>query len=347
LISLNEYTIVNDPSREEWASFLTKLAAGNLQQSLEYGEAAKEANPHTRVVRLLAFDGKTPVGLVQARYNRRFGFGDCVEVGGVYGNGPVVADIEDKRNVVRKLVTALEKHATRNRVSEAFVYRLETDGVLENMGYALVLSFNVYKVPLGKGVDELWKSIAHNKRRNIKRAQEQRVEVVSGSNYDDLVSFYEMHEISGKRAGFVPHPFSYFHGYLKVFREKEQVKIFQARLNSRHVAGVFVVVHGDTAYALGAGSLEEDWQVRPNDILHWKAMEWACNEGLSYYHMGHVNEPPPTEGESGWGLWRWKREWGGQFEKTFVYHKVYMPRFRRFVLTPYTKIYRAKRKMSF
>jgi lipid II:glycine glycyltransferase (peptidoglycan interpeptide bridge formation enzyme) len=343
---MSKYRIIQNLQQKEWESFLDEFVSGNLQQSFDYGEVAKMTNPHTRVVRLSAMDGDCLVGLVQARYNRRFGFGDRLEVGGVYGYGPV-AGTEDKEHVLRELSELLEKCATKNRVSEAFIYRLGSDQVLESMGYTLIQVFNVYKVNLQKTAEELWRSIVHNKRRNIKKAQEQAVEVVQGKSYDDLVSFYEMHGISGERAGFVPHPFNYFHSYLKIFGANNKVKVFLAVFNGQPVAGVFVVIHGDTAYALGAGSREEVWHVRPNDLLHWKAMEWACSEGLSWYHMGHVPEPPPTENSSGWGLWRWKKEWNGQLEKMYEYHKVYMPKFKKVVLTPYEKIYSTARKIGF
>jgi len=114
-----------------------------------------------------------------------------------------------------------------------------------------------------------------------------------------------------------------------------KVKLFLADLNGSTVAGVFIVIHGDIAYALATGSLEENWSVRPNDILHWKAMEWGCEEGLSKYHMGAVPEPVPEEGSPLWGLWRWKREWNGGLERILLYNKVYSPSIRRFFVTPY------------
>lgn len=343
---MSECRIVDNPSRRDWEEFLGRFVSGNLQQSFEYGEVAKMSNPHTRVVRLLAEDGDCPVGLVQSRYNRRFGFGDRLEVGGVYGEGPVVVDGEDGEKVLRELVADLEKCAVKGRVSEAFVYRLGRSQVLESMGYAFSV-FNVYRVGLQKSVDGLWRSVAHNKRKNVKKAQGQGVEVVQSGSYDELVSFYEMYAISGKRVGFVPYSLGYFDSFLKVFGASDRVRVFLAVFGGQHVAGVFVVVHGDTAYALGAGSREEVWRVRPNDILHWKAMEWACSEGLSYYHMGGVSEPPPVEDSSGLGLWRWKREWNGELEKVFLYHKVYMPRFRKFVLAPYEKTGNIARKVGF
>jgi CelD/BcsL family acetyltransferase involved in cellulose biosynthesis len=344
---MGEIRIIEDPQQQEWDNFLAKYVYGNLQQSFEYGEAARLMNPHTNVVRLFALDGDVPVGLALARYNRRFGFGDRVEVGGVYGYGPIVNDVADKEKIISELIAFLEKRARKDRVCEAFIFQPEENGVLESLGYVMEKTFNVYKVDLGESVEELWMKIAHNKRRNIKKAQNQGVEVVASDSEKDLESFYEMHALAGKRAGFIPHSFSYFGSFLKVFGVFGKAKVFLAIFEGKPVAGVFVVVHGDTAYALGAGSREEVWQVRPNDMLHWKAMEWACKNGLSYYHMGYVSEPPPTEGSDGWGLWRWKREWNGILEKVYVYHKVLMPRFRKFILTPYEKIYNWKMKLGF
>jgi lipid II:glycine glycyltransferase (peptidoglycan interpeptide bridge formation enzyme) len=341
---MSECKVVDDSPQCEWESFLEKFVCGNLQQSFDYGEVMKAYNPRTRVVRLLALDGDYPVGLVQGRFNKKFGFGDRLEVGGVYGNGLLVVDKDDER-VLRELIADLEERAIKNRVSEALIYRIGEDHVLESLGYTLIQVFNVYKVALQKSAEELWSNIAYNKRKNIKKAQRQGVEVVEVTSYDGLVSFYDMLSISGKRADFIPHPFSYFYSYLKIFGANDNARVFLAVFDGQYVAGVFVVIHGDTAYALGAGSREDAWSVRPNDMLHWKAMEWACSKGLSHYHMGFVNEPPPTKDSPEWGLWRWKREWNGQLEKMFLYNKVYRPRFKKLVLAPYEKIYNIMRKV--
>jgi CelD/BcsL family acetyltransferase involved in cellulose biosynthesis len=344
---MNKYRIIDSPSKADWESFLAEFVSGNLQQSFDYGEVVKASDSHTKVIRLLAMDGNRSVGLVQARYNRRFGFGDLVHVGGVYGHGPVTAEIEDKNHVLRELVLYLEKRATKQRVTEAVIHRLGSDQLLEKLGYNLTKGFNVYKVELSKNAEDLWRNISHNKRRNIKKAQETGVEVIKSKSYDDLVSFYEMHALSGKRAGFAPHSFSYFNSFLKIFGVSDKASVFSATLDGKPVAGVFIIVQGDTAYALGAGSRDEVWHVRPNDILHWKAMEWACSERLSWYHMGLVSEPPPIENSAGWGLWRWKREWNGKLEKVCVYNKVYMRSFRKLVVTPYKRIYGTAKKIGF
>ena len=330
---MSKYRIIDNPRQENWGSFLNDFASCNLQESIEYGEVIKMSDPDTKVVRFMALNGNQPVGLVQARYKRKIGFGESLEVGGLYGYGPVVADMEDKEIVSRELMMALEKWAIKKRILNGLIYQLERSIILENLGYALVKNFNTYKVKLSKNVEELWRNIEHNKRRNIKKAERQGVKVIKGSSYDHLTSFYEMLKITEKRAGFKSHSYNFFSSFLKIFGADDKVKIFLAEKDGRLIAGVFVVVYADTAYALAAGSYEEAWHFRPNDILHWKAMEWACNNGLMYYHLGSVSEPLPGERSPQWGLWRWKREWNGQLDKVFVYEKIYMPRFRKFILT--------------
>jgi CelD/BcsL family acetyltransferase involved in cellulose biosynthesis len=343
---MSEFRIVDNTSRGEWESFLEKSISGNLQQSFDYGEVMKMSNQHNRVMRLLASDGGSVVGLFQAIFHRKFGFGVRLNAGGGYGFGPVVSS-KDEEHILRGLLSSLEKSSIKNRVSEGFVFRPESDQVLESMGYAISDVVHSYKVGLQKDAEGLWKSIAHNKRRNIKKAQEQGAEVVQLKSYDALVSFYEMYDASSERVGFMSYSFNYFNSYLRVFGARDKVRVFLTVFKGQPVAGVFVVVHGDTAYALAAGSRKDVWQVRPNDLLHWKAMEWACGEGFSWYHMGHVYEPLPTENSPGWSLWRWKREWNGQLKKYYIYHKVYMPNFKKFVLTPYEKIGKSVHKIGF
>ena len=336
---MSGFRIADNTSRGEWESFLVESVSGNLQQSFDYGDVMKLFNQHSRIIRLSASDDEGVVGLVQAIFpSKRLRFGGSLYAGGVYGYG-LATDPKGEEQVLRDLLSSLEKSAVKNRVMEGFISRPRSDRVLESMGYAISEVANSYEVGLHNCAEELWKSIAHNKRRNIKKARELHADVIELKSQDAIVSFYEMYKASSERVGFEAYSFDYFSSYLTVFGERDNVRIFLTVLNDRPVAGVFVVVHGDTAYALAAGSRKDVWQVRPNDLLHWKTMEWACGKGLSWYHMGHVYEPVPTENSPGWSLWRWKREWNGQLKKYCIYHKVYMPKLKRFVLTPSKKIY--------
>lgn len=173
----------------------------------------------------------------------------------------------------------------------------------------------------------MWTNIHHNKRRNIKKALEEGVEITQSHSNEDLNTFYALLRASAERGGFTPYPHSLFETIWKTY-SPELSKVFLAHWKGKSVSGVYVMVQGKTVYALGGGSLTEGWGVRPNDLLHWKIMEWACENGYLKYNMGGVDEPPPTEESSKWGIWRWKREWKGSLEGIETFDKIILPKYK-------------------
>ena len=324
---MSKHSIIENPPAELWKPFLKMSSEGNFEQCFEYGEIAKLAFPSTKVARLaITSDGDT-AGTVQGTYSSYLGFGTSLRV----MRGPVVnTENEEKLLLIENLLEALEDYGKRKRIIHAEILVPETwqlHEIFQKLGYSTAGRLNEYVVNLEKGKDELWRNIAHNKRRNIKKAMKKGVEVVQSHNHGDLRAFYSMLEAAEKRGGFSSYPLSWFEAVWKVYEPIELSKVFLARWKGKSVSGVFVVVHGKTVYALAAGSFTEGWKVRPNDVMHWKVMEWACQNGYSKYQMGLVSEPPPAEGSKAWGIWRWKREWKGRLERIQIFDKLFMPRY--------------------
>jgi len=326
------HTIVDNPSRESWDTVLDAFPQDNLWQTFEYGEALEMAFPRTQTCRLLALDSSgEPVGAVQGSYSRYFGFGTCLGV----NNGPLIITRGDERDlVVESLLSGLEEFGTRNRIVAAQVWwpeRWGTVEVFEKLGYVSTRRFNEYMVNLDGTVDDLWGNLHRNKRKNVKRALSEGVEIVEADGHDDLLTFYRLHQASADEHEFPADFYSRFESIWRLCEPSQSSRIFFAKYDGREISGVFTVAHGRTVYALAAGSLSEYWNVRPNDLLHWKVMEWACEHGFSRYYMGLVDDPVPTEGSGAWGIWRWKREWNGELGPLIVFDKTYLPRYR-FVL---------------
>lgn len=327
MVSLSDVYVVDDLSRESWNSFLERFPDGNFEQCFEYGEVARRAFPRSHVVRFAALRGGEVLGLVQGTYSRYFGFGMSLGV----MRGPVVdLNLSGSVEVVEGLLRALDTYAGERRIIEGRVLVPEAwgfDGVLRSLGYSLVGGLNEYVVCLDGGVEGVWRSISHNKRRNVRKALREGVEVVGSRDRGDLLKFYSMLRAAERRGGFSSYPLSWFEAVWSVCKP-ESSRVFLARWRGEDIAGVFTVVHGGTVYALAAGSFSEWWMVRPNDVLHWRVMEWACRRGYSRYYMGLVSDPPPVEGSSAWGVWRWKREWRGRLSRFLVFRKVFKPRCR-------------------
>ncbi|HEX3639994.1 MAG TPA: GNAT family N-acetyltransferase, partial [Ktedonobacteraceae bacterium] len=87
----------------------------------------------------------------------------------------------------------------------------------------------------------------------------------------------------------------------------EQVEAGKSRL----VAGLLFLQWGQTISYTSAGWRWEDQALRPNDLLHWQAIQDACAEGLRCYDFGYV-----TVGNQ--SLAQFKSKWGTQ--KKMLYH---------------------------
>lgn len=322
-----DYYTVQDPSAKLWDSFWNSSHEGNFFQSYEYGEISKTAAPKKKIARLGVNLNEKPAGIAQGTYTSHLGFGMTLQV----ICGPVVS-IADKvdLNLAQHLVEGLEKICHDKRIVRLEIWPLESlqlrDMLLKN-GYAPVGKINDYVINLDPDSQKLWNSIHHNKRRNIKMAEREGVEIIQSQSHDDIESFCLLHEAAAKRGGFAPVPRAWFEEASKIYK-RESWRIFLAKWNGKSIAGVFSVSDRKTFYALRAGSLTEGLKVRPNDLMHWKAMEWACANGYSKYNMGMVDDPVPTEESAKWGIWRWKREWNGYLEKIEIFEKTILPQYK-------------------
>jgi len=338
------YSVVENPSVQLWNSFVETFPEGNFDQCFEYGEITKLAFQRSRVIKLAVTHKGTPLGIVQGNYSSHFGFGMTLRV----MRGPLVRiENEEAPQLVENLFNALEDYAKRNRIIKAQVLvpvTWQLQEVFNALGYAVVGQTNEYVVSLEKGVDELWKSISHNKRRNIKKATSKGVEVVQSHKHEDLLTFYSMLKAAKERGGFSSYPLSWFEAVWKVYKP-ELWNVFLARWKGKDVSGVFTVVHGKTVYALAAGSYSEGWEVRPNDKMHWQIMEWASQKGYTRYYMGLVTEPPPAQGSNRWGIWRWKREWNGSLKRIRRFEKLFFPEYK-FILKAKETVERAYTRIT-
>jgi len=317
---MTEYHVIEDLPKDLWNAFLEKNSVGNFEQCFESGEISRKAFSRTNVVRLACLSEKEVVGILQGAYSKYFGFGMTL---GAMRTPVVNTKHGDSIEIAKVILGALEDFAKRNRVIEARVLVPETwnlNDAFQSFGYKLAGQLNEYFVDLEKGFDDLWKSISHNKRRNIKKALSEGVEVIESREKEDLLTFYSMLRAAEERAGFSSYPLSFFKAVWEIYKP-DLSKVFLAYWNGKAVSGVFTVMHSKTIFALAAGSFSEGWKVRPNDIMHWKVMEWAVERGYLRYQMGLISEPPPSPESPSWGIWRWKKEWKGHMEKLNVFQK--------------------------
>jgi len=135
---------------------------------------------------------------------------------------------------------------------------------------------------LTRGADALFRKFSSNRRLNIKKAIRAGVEVVQGATDDDFAQYYEVHRAwcDYKRA---PAPPS-FADVRELLRLTGNRRLFLARFEGRAIAGIVVrfVPSGVVEYA-ACGWVKDALDLRGNDLLHWRAIEWACASGFRIY----------------------------------------------------------------
>ena len=316
------YSILENPKRETWDSFLNSNSLGNFWQTIDYGESIKRLYPHTRTARLIAARDGVTEGIVQGTYSKFFGFGTVMDI----REGPLLSMISrDKPSVLKSIITTLEKLGVRNRVMRIKILwpcKWGYADLFRSLGYEHVGTRISYTVDLSRGAEDLWRRIYGNKRKNIKKALYSGVEFIETSSFKAIEEFYGLFLDLSKRNNFDPASLSWFQTVWMSRSQKDSSRLFFAKWKDYNVSSVFATIHAKTIYALGWGYSDAALEIRPNDLLHWKIMEWGCKRGFSKYHMGFVQPSEGAEkGSHEAGIWRWKREWNGDPDPAYIFRK--------------------------
>jgi CelD/BcsL family acetyltransferase involved in cellulose biosynthesis len=153
-------------------------------------------------------------------------------------------------------------------------------------------------------------------RRAVKKATRLGMQIRPAENKRELRIWYELYLQTMRRLLVVPQPYHMFElawqrlyprGLLRLLLA-EQVEAGQRRL----VAGFLFLQWGQTISHLYTGWRREDQDLRPNDLLHWQAIQDACTEGLRWYDFGNVPEGNQS-------MAQFKSKWGTETRMIYRY----------------------------
>jgi hypothetical protein len=151
-------------------------------------------------------------------------------------------------------------------------------------GYSHRTEEGVVVLDLRRGPDALFKDFSENRRRNVRKAIKSGVEVALASTSEEFGSYYEIYISWSERKNLPILPFDVIEKALMLSGNR---KLFVARFEGRIIAGVIIRTFpgGMIEYAANS-SIRESLTLKPNDLLHWRVIEWACREGYKSYSLG-------------------------------------------------------------
>jgi hypothetical protein len=159
-------------------------------------------------------------------------------------------------------------------------------GHLNNLakhGYRCHPEEGVVMLDLTKGPDELFTQFAATRRTDIRNAIKRGLEVVIAGTRDEFKAYYDIYFDWCLRKQIAPISYEVVEQALCLPNRR----LFLARHNGKDVAASIIRLcpGGMIEYAANS-SLADSRKFRPNDLLQWRIVEWACAEGYQRYSLG-------------------------------------------------------------
>lgn len=160
---------------------------------------------------------------------------------------------------------------------------------------------SVVNVDLGRSEEEIWRGYERNNRKNIKKAYREGLEVIleeAPAHFTDFHSIYQ-HTLLRNQAG----EFYFFNNdfYDAIHKELKGNFLYAHTVKDEQVISTELLLYNETyIHSFLGGTLEQFYEVRPNNILKHEVIKWAKCRGIRYFLLGGGYR----EGD---GIFRYKR----------------------------------------
>jgi len=180
---------------------------------------------------------------------------------------------------------------------------------------------NSVLVDLLEDEDQILARMKSKTRYNIRLSERKGITVRQGDE-KDLADLYQMYANTSVRGDFTIRSEGYYQNLWRTFlREKSLSKIdpvaqpLIAEYEGQPVAGAVIFSFGDRAWYLHGMSLPEHSKKMAPHLIQWEAMLWAKTQGCKVYDMWGAPDVF-NESDSMWGVYRFKRGYGGMVVRT-------------------------------
>ncbi len=181
-------------------------------------------------------------------------------------------------------------------------------------------TYHLHHLDLEQDADRLLKRFRSSTRRNIKKAQQRKIDIEIANDIGSMKKFYRLNCITRKHHGVPPQPFHFFRCIHKHVLAQEQGFVILAHHAGRPIAGAIFFHFGRKAMYKYGASRRDHLGVRPNNLVMWEAIRWYGQHGFTNFDMGR-SEPDNR------GLNQFKNGWGTQIE-TLKYYTYDIPKMR-------------------
>ena len=219
-------------------------------------------------------------------------FSEWADITSDYGfGGPLVTmtgEIENKK-FIKNAVHAFDDYCKDNKIVSEFCRfhpLLENTSYLKDEYNPIFCNQTVW-VDLTLSEEELWHQMRRNHRQDIRRAEDLGIEVEISDLPNAADSFHKIYIQTMQDVGADSYYFfneDFFQRTIKYLND--HAVIFLARYQNKIISGVLYIWGNNFSHAHFSAMDREFSYLRPNKLLHYRAILWSKKKGLKKLHLG-------------------------------------------------------------
>ncbi len=169
-------------------------------------------------------------------------------------------------------------------------------------------------LPLADNPDAVWKGLRKPIQHQIKKSQKHGVQIRTAQKREEMELYYNLHlQTRTRKHGMPAQSKDYFFQLWDMFAANGALQLLLAEYQGTTIAGIILLIHGNTIHYAYGGSDEQYLNLAPNNLLFWTAIAWGCTQGYKRFDLGRT----ACENE---GLMEFKRRWGAVKEPLPYYY---------------------------
>jgi CelD/BcsL family acetyltransferase involved in cellulose biosynthesis len=146
-----------------------------------------------------------------------------------------------------------------------------------------------YRLDLSNGIEDIWKGLKSDCRRNIRRAREVGMEVVP---FEDAGLFFHMIDATFRRHGSTSfHKESYFQALIYELVPRDLMWAWGVKYQGEIIAGAFFLHDDNEVHFISGASNPEFGSLPTSYLLHWHAIETSVKNGLVVFNSERSRVP--------------------------------------------------------
>lgn len=151
----------------------------------------------------------------------------------------------------------------------------------------------------------------------VNKAARLGVQVYPAETTRDLRAWYELYLETMRWVAVPPRPYHFFEVAWERLQPRGMMRLLLAKHyeagRTRLLAGSLFLMFGQTIFYAFTGWRRSDLSLRPNDAIHWRALQDACTDGFRHYDFGEVTNDNQ-------GLAEFKSKWGAEARWMYRYY---------------------------